>query len=89
MIYSTTIYAHYLYGCSILGGILIVAGLYSVLWGKYKEYKEAEVEKKPEAVEGNEERNETNDIEMQRNQAVAVSFPSSQPPMIGREAPRA
>jgi len=29
-----------LFMCSVLGGILIVAGLYSVLWGKYKEHKE-------------------------------------------------
>ena len=26
--------------CSVLGSLLIVAGLYSVLWGKYKENKE-------------------------------------------------
>lgn len=26
--------------CSVLGAILIIIGLYSVLWGKYKENKE-------------------------------------------------
>lgn len=33
----------------ILGAVLIVAGLYSVLWGKYKEFKEKENEL-PEAI---------------------------------------
>lgn len=35
----------------VLGAILIVIGLYSVLWGKYKEYQEREVEESiPEPV---------------------------------------
>lgn len=31
----------------ILGAVLIVMGLYSVLWGKYKEFKEKEIESMP------------------------------------------
>lgn len=30
--------------CSVLGAVLIVIGLYTVLWGKYKEYKEKEAQ---------------------------------------------
>ncbi|OVA11791.1 Drug/metabolite transporter [Macleaya cordata] len=38
---------------SVLGGILIVAGLYSVLWGKYKEYQEKKLaETITEAIKG-------------------------------------
>ncbi|KAI3937647.1 hypothetical protein MKW98_027989 [Papaver atlanticum] len=37
----------------ILGGILIVAGLYSVLWGKFKEYQENKLAKEiPEVIKG-------------------------------------
>ncbi|KAF2289226.1 hypothetical protein GH714_030458 [Hevea brasiliensis] len=88
-IMGSFILAEKIYLGGVLGALLIVAGLYSVLWGKYKEYKEKEAETKPQPIEANEEINETNDIEMQRNQAVAVSFPTSLPTMIGREAPRA
>ena len=38
--------------CSVLGAVLIVIGLYSVLWGKYKEYKEKEEEAIQEIVKG-------------------------------------
>ena len=37
---------------SVLGAVLIVMGLYSVLWGKYKEYKEKEEETIQELVKG-------------------------------------
>lgn len=59
--------------------MLIVAGLYSVLWGKYKEYKEKEIEESiiPEAVKGVIKGNNQmvilaniegiNDIEMQKS----------------------
>ncbi|KAI3996920.1 hypothetical protein MKX01_021196 [Papaver californicum] len=37
----------------ILGGILIIAGLYSVLWGKFKEYQENKLVKEiPEVIKG-------------------------------------
>ncbi|CAA6653963.1 unnamed protein product [Spirodela intermedia] len=39
-------------GCRILGAILIVAGLYSVLWGKYKENQEKEASPIPIAIKG-------------------------------------
>lgn len=39
-IMGSFILAEKIYLGGVLGGILIVAGLYSVLWGKYKEHKE-------------------------------------------------
>lgn len=62
----------YLGGC--LGAILIVAGLYSVLWGKYKEFQEKEAEEIPEPVKYNGQNDrattiEENDIEMQKGEA--------------------
>lgn len=63
----------------ILGAILIVIGLYSVLWGKYKESKEKEVETITEGMKCCSTENgvmetviegvETNDIEMQKGEA--------------------
>lgn len=65
---------------SVLGAVLIVMGLYSVLWGKYKEYKEKEaIEEIPEVVkEGGDHNNgrmatvmediEANGIEMTKNE---------------------
>ncbi|XP_009788498.1 WAT1-related protein At5g07050-like [Nicotiana sylvestris] len=72
------ILAEKIYIGGILGAVLIVAGLYSVLWGKYKEYKEKEIEEAiiPEAVKGVNGNNQMmilpdneaiNDIEMQKN----------------------
>lgn len=57
---------------SVLGAILIVFGLYSVLWGKYKEYKEMEEENQmsdiPEPVKiGGATATIHDDIEMQKN----------------------
>ncbi|XP_010244423.1 PREDICTED: WAT1-related protein At5g07050 [Nelumbo nucifera] len=84
----------------ILGAILIVAGLYSVLWGKYKEYKEKQAaETIPEAVKGGEnnsltmiEEIEANDIEMQKTGAklssTAVSNPLPEPSMKANGEPK-
>lgn len=72
---------------------MIVMGLYSVLWGKYKEYKENEAEAILEPVKGNTTGNnvmmigdiEANDIEMimQKNEAnraaMAPAFAISAP----------
>ncbi|XP_077242645.1 WAT1-related protein At5g07050-like [Tasmannia lanceolata] len=63
----------------ILGGVLIVGGLYSVLWGKYKEYKEKKAMEIPEVVKGvakNEgfvEDIELNDIEIEKAKAKKLS----------------
>ncbi|KAM5550529.1 WAT1-related protein [Rosa sericea] len=48
------ILAENIYLGGILGAVLIVMGLYSVLWGKYKEYKEKEAESFniPQAIKG-------------------------------------
>lgn len=65
---------------SVLGAVLIVMGLYSVLWGKYKEYKEMEtIVEIPEAIkEGGDHNNgrmatvmediEANEVEMPKNE---------------------
>ncbi|KAL8488544.1 hypothetical protein ACS0TY_024721 [Phlomoides rotata] len=48
----------------ILGVVLIVIGLYSVLWGKYKEYKEKESEENLDPVkDGNQNIEMVEDIE--------------------------
>ncbi|KAG9454811.1 hypothetical protein H6P81_007715 [Aristolochia fimbriata] len=51
-IMGSLILAEKIYLGGILGGILIVAGLYSVLWGKYREHKEKEAIEIPEPVKG-------------------------------------
>lgn len=41
------------FGCSVIGSVLIVIGLYSVLWGKHKEKKEElVVDEIPDPVKG-------------------------------------
>ncbi|CAK9188552.1 unnamed protein product [Ilex paraguariensis] len=103
-IMGSFILAEKIYVGGVLGAVLIVAGLYSVLWGKYKEYKEKEAEMIPEPIKDSTGNNravmviedvEENDIEMQKNQAnkvsvlaVAISAPIPQPPMIAIEAPK-
>ncbi|CAA0827514.1 WAT1-related protein [Striga hermonthica] len=51
-IMGSFILAEKIYVGGVLGAVLIVIGLYTVLWGKYKEYKENEAEEIPEAVKG-------------------------------------
>ncbi|XP_055808685.1 WAT1-related protein At5g07050-like [Solanum dulcamara] len=65
----------------IIGAVLIMAGLYSVLWGKYKEYKEKEIEESiiNEPVKGINGNNQImileniNDIEMQKNDVNRIN----------------
>ncbi|KAK1386713.1 Plant-drug/metabolite exporter [Heracleum sosnowskyi] len=101
-IMGSFILAEKIYLGGILGAILIVMGLYSVLWGKYKEYKDKEQEEIIEAVK--DVRNqmmiggkdiEANDVEMQTNAepamaqpTLAISAPISAPPMLAVEARR-
>ncbi|KAL6328061.1 hypothetical protein AAG906_033331 [Vitis piasezkii] len=88
----------------VLGAILIVAGLYSVLWGKYKENLEKKQEEEiPEAIKGAQGNGnglsiiddiQTNDIEMQKAEAkklssVAISMPIPEPPMKANQDPKA
>ncbi|KAJ6747655.1 WAT1-RELATED PROTEIN [Salix koriyanagi] len=85
-IMGSFILAEKIYLGGVLGGILIVAGLYAVLWGKYKEHKEKEAETIAEPVKENGENDHSagmiqeieanNDIEMQRNQANNVTLPA-------------
>ncbi|PHT30157.1 WAT1-related protein [Capsicum baccatum] len=67
----------------VLGAVLIVAGLYSVLWGKYKEYQEKEIEGNAiiEPVKGV----VINDIEMQTSE-VAIGVPMQ---ILAKEVPKA
>eukprot|EP00262_Sarcandra_glabra_P019662 TRINITY_DN749_c0_g1_i1.p1 TRINITY_DN749_c0_g1~~TRINITY_DN749_c0_g1_i1.p1 ORF type:complete len:407 (+),score=52.72 TRINITY_DN749_c0_g1_i1:86-1306(+) len=59
----------------ILGAVLIVAGLYSVLWGKYREFKEKEVIEIKEAVKSIEENShvmeeiEAGDVDIEKAKA--------------------
>ncbi|KAJ7976549.1 WAT1-related protein [Quillaja saponaria] len=96
------ILAEKIYLGGILGAILIVFGLYAVLWGKYKEYKE-EIPEPIKGTGGNGkmvtvmEDIEANHMELQKNTeaseeslpVVAISGPIPQPPMISMEAPKA
>lgn len=82
----------------MLGAILIVIGLYSVLWGKYKEYQEKEGEESiPDPIK-DAQANQImviEDLEANNNRissigaAVAISSPMPHPPMIAVEAPMA
>uniref|UniRef100_A0A0V0HYS9 WAT1-related protein n=1 Tax=Solanum chacoense TaxID=4108 RepID=A0A0V0HYS9_SOLCH len=81
----------------VVGALVIVAGLYSVLWGKYKEYKENEIEESSiiiEAVKGINGNNQMmiiviNDIEMQKNgEKIISAAPVFSFPMLTREAPK-
>ena len=68
-----------------MGAILIVMGLYSVLWGKYKEYKEKELAEILDPVKPTSGNNKNDnitmvidgveDVEMQRNEAYRPSVP--------------
>ncbi|KAL0346134.1 UNVERIFIED_CONTAM: WAT1-related protein [Sesamum radiatum] len=49
-IMGSFILAEKIYVGGVLGAVLIVFGLYSVLWGKYKEFKEKEADEIPEPV---------------------------------------
>ncbi|KAL2228137.1 WAT1-related protein At5g07050 [Sesamum indicum] len=49
-IMGSFILAEKIYVGGVLGAVLIVIGLYSVLWGKYKEFKEKEADEIPEPV---------------------------------------
>ncbi|KAK2972427.1 hypothetical protein RJ640_008167 [Escallonia rubra] len=75
----------------ILGSVLIVAGLYAVLWGKYKEeIEKRELNEIPEAIKGSQVSSSmlpvmasigTNDVELQKAQAnnlpvVAIRLPT-------------
>ncbi|CAN4109332.1 unnamed protein product [Withania somnifera] len=80
----------------IIGAIVIVAGLYSVLWGKYKEYNEKEIEESIilEPMKGINGNNQVmiiviNDMEMQKNDEKSIlAAPAFSFPILNREAPK-
>ncbi|XP_047322482.1 WAT1-related protein At5g07050-like [Impatiens glandulifera] len=83
----------------ILGSVLIVIGLYAVLWGKFKEYKEKEMELNSilEPVKvisdaGNSHMlpaiTEENDIEMQKPALPTVAVSTGPVPQIAVECPK-
>ncbi|XP_059451078.1 WAT1-related protein At5g07050-like [Corylus avellana] len=94
--------AENIYLGGVLGAILIVVGLYSVLWGKYKEHKEKEaleLESIPEAVNGGGENGrmatvmediEANEFQMPKETVpvVAITVPIPQPNVIAVKAPK-
>ncbi|KAK9170545.1 hypothetical protein Syun_002685 [Stephania yunnanensis] len=78
-IMGSFILAEKIYLGGVLGAVLIVAGLYSVLWGKYKEYKDQNeaADTIPQVIKGIEENgviatvklveeDAANDVEMQK-----------------------
>ncbi|TMW83805.1 hypothetical protein EJD97_000693, partial [Solanum chilense] len=78
------ILAEKIYIGGIIGAVLIVAGLYSVLWGKYKEYKEKEIEEliiheQVKGINGNKKlislENINYDIELQKNNENKIPIP--------------
>ncbi|XP_006339251.1 WAT1-related protein At5g07050-like [Solanum tuberosum] len=95
-IMGSFILAEKFYIGGIVGALVIVAGLYFVLWGKYKEYKENEIEESIiiEAVKGINGNNQMmiiviNDIEMQKNgEKIISAAPVFSFPMLTREAPK-
>ncbi|PHU05881.1 WAT1-related protein, partial [Capsicum chinense] len=81
-IMGSFILAEKLYIGGIIGAVLILAGIYFVLWGKYKEYKEKEIEEVliHEPVKGIIGNNkmmilQNNDIEMQKNYENKIPIP--------------
>ncbi|KAF5177025.1 Wat1-related protein [Thalictrum thalictroides] len=100
-IMGSFILAEKIYLGGVLGAILIVAGLYSVLWGKYKEYQVMKAEEIPEAIKVGKSNGEilfledSDDVEMQKaevNKLSAVSningaIPTS-PITANNEAPK-
>ncbi|KAJ0475420.1 putative EamA domain-containing protein [Helianthus annuus] len=87
-IMGSFILAEKIYMGGVMGAILIVIGLYAVLWGKYKEHKEKELaEEILDPVKANSGNNnnmnmmitdsvEVNDLEMQRNEMFKSSVPT-------------
>ncbi|PWA85374.1 eamA domain, WAT1-related protein [Artemisia annua] len=84
-IMGSFILAEKIYMGGVMGAILIVMGLYSVLWGKYKEYKEKELAEILDPVKPTSGNNKNDnitmvidgaeDVEMQRNEAYRPSVP--------------
>ncbi|XP_052174482.1 WAT1-related protein At5g07050-like [Diospyros lotus] len=97
-IMGSFILAEKIYVGGVIGAVLIVVGLYSVLWGKYKEYKEKEATetiREPVKITRNNQMLviiEENDIEMQKAEAnktaLAIAAPIPQQPKISMEAPK-
>ncbi|XP_068345092.1 WAT1-related protein At5g07050-like [Pyrus communis] len=80
---------------SVLGAVLIVFGLYAVLWGKHKERLEKKEEEIPEAIKGS----QVNRVSMStingdvgahnKLSSVAISMPITEPPMKANPKPTA
>ncbi|EYU20823.1 hypothetical protein ABFS82_11G015800 [Erythranthe guttata] len=88
-IMGSFILAENIYLGGVLGAVLIVIGLYSVLWGKYKEFKEKEAEEIQEIVKVGKGENQNEDIEancgeIQRNELNNKMFF----PMTALEEPK-
>ena len=73
---------NYVWIYRIIGAVLIVIGLYSVLWGKYKESKEKESNGDiVEAMKGGDELPITNEgneeaiIDHQKKEGLAITIP--------------
>ncbi|KAF9686337.1 hypothetical protein SADUNF_Sadunf03G0148200 [Salix dunnii] len=100
-IMGSFILAEKIYLGGIVGSVLIVIGLYSVLWGKHKEKMEIDPEEIPEPVKGVPgngnsivviEDIEANEVELQKAEAknkfsaMAMSMPMALPELPRRES---
>ncbi|KAK4835534.1 hypothetical protein QYF36_011080 [Acer negundo] len=82
----------------ILGSVLIVIGLYSVLWGKHKEKKDEDIDDIPDPIKGNQvngniisviEDIEANEVDLQKaeanNKKLSISVPEMPPMRVHQE----
>ncbi|XP_047974812.1 WAT1-related protein At5g07050-like [Salvia hispanica] len=79
------ILAEKIYLGGMIGSAIIVVGLYSVLWGKYKEDQENKLlEEIPEVIKANNNNNNNNgigNVEEEKTAAVAIDLPIFTPPI--------
>lgn len=80
----------------VIGAILIVIGLYSVLWGKHKEKQEDDQQRKmqelPEVVNGNSVQEngasiEDDEVNIEPS-AVVIRMPVAEPPLKPNQMPK-
>ena len=71
-----------MYICNrMIGSAIIVVGLYSVLWGKYKEDQENKLlEEIPEVIKANNNNNGIGNVKEEKTAAVAIDLPIFTPP---------
>ncbi|KAL2234354.1 UNVERIFIED_CONTAM: WAT1-related protein [Sesamum indicum] len=84
-IMGSFILAEKIYLGGVIGSVIIVVGLYSVLWGKYREEKEEKIKRQlqeiPEAIkDSNITQVTVENIEAEKCTSIAIHMPLSNPP---------